>query len=248
MAAKVVKELFGFSGNQILLMQKHDRLFVRKTGDIERNVERMYALSKNYPLPKIYGYSKNNIDMEYIHGLDIKTYLKTNHYEHLLNFLTTLIDRLKSNSVDKDYSNVYRQKLLEIPFTNEIPFTMDQLFSRLPKMLPQSEYYGDLTLENILYNDRRGFLLIDCQTSDYDSYIFDIAKLRQDLECGWFIRHDSIMIDVKVKHIQQELLKKYPIANNDYLLILMLLRVYRYSKPNTIERNLLLEGINRLWK
>jgi hypothetical protein len=34
MAAKVVKELYGFSGNQILLMQKHNRLFVRKIGNI----------------------------------------------------------------------------------------------------------------------------------------------------------------------------------------------------------------------
>jgi len=248
MAAKVVKELYGFSGNQILLMQKHDKLFVRKIGNIDRNVERMVALHEKYPLPKIYKYSKNRFDMEYIHGLDIKTYLKTNHYEALLNFLTTIIDQLKSNSTDKDYSEIYKEKLNEISFSNEIPFTANQLFDKLPKILPQSEYYGDLTLENILYAENRGFLLIDGQTTDYDSYIFDIAKLRQDLECGWFTRYDNVMIDIKIKHIQQELLKRYPIADNNYLLVLMLLRVYRYSKPNTIERNLLLEGIKRLWK
>ena len=45
-----------------------------------------------------------------------------------------------------------------------------------------------------------------------------------------------------------QILEKYPEADNNYLLILMLLRVYRHSKPNTLERNFLLEGINSLWK
>ncbi len=71
MAAKVVKELHGFSGNQILLMQKHNQLFVRKIGSISRNIERMRALSVDYPLPQLYTVSNKMIDMEYLHGLDI---------------------------------------------------------------------------------------------------------------------------------------------------------------------------------
>ena len=65
--------------------------------------------------------------------------------------------------------------------------------------------------------------------------------------CG-FTRKDNVMLDVKTKHIQQRILEIYPEADNDYLLILMLLRVYKHSKPNTLERNFLLEGINLLWK
>jgi hypothetical protein len=56
------------------------------------------------------------------------------------------------------------------------------------------------------------------------------------------------MLDVKTKHIQQELLKRFPEANNDYLLVLMLLRVYRYSKPDTLERQFILDWIKKLWK
>jgi len=56
------------------------------------------------------------------------------------------------------------------------------------------------------------------------------------------------MLNVKTKHIQQKILQKYPTANNDYLLILMLLRVYRHSRPDTLERNFLLKGIESLWK
>jgi hypothetical protein len=247
MAAKVVKELYGFSGNQILLMQKHNKLFVRKIGNISRNIERMQALSADYPLPQLFTVSKKMIDMEYLHGLDIKTYLKTNNYEKLLDFILSVLGKLSKNSVDKDYTETYIKKLEEVSF-DELPFNREELLERLPKILPSSNYHGDLTLENIIFTADRGFFLIDCATTEYDSYIFDIAKLRQDLELGWFIRKDNVMLDVKTKHIQQQILEQYPEANNDYLLILMLLRVYRHSKPNTLERNFILQGINKLWK
>jgi aminoglycoside phosphotransferase len=129
-----------------------------------------------------------------------------------------------------------------------MPFTREQLLARLPNVLPSSNYHGDLTLENIIFTTDRGFFLIDCATTEYDSYIFDIAKLRQDLELGWFTRKDNTMLDVKIKHIQKVILEKYPNSGNDYLLILMLLRVYRHTLPNTLERNFILQGINKLWK
>jgi len=247
MAARVVKELYGFSGNQILLMQKHEKLFVRKIGDISRNIERMQALAADYPLPQLYTVSKKMIDMEYLHGLDIKTYLKTNNYEKLLDFTLSILEKLSSNAVDKDYTETYIKKLQEVS-VDEMPFTREQLLERLPKILPNSNYHGDLTLENIIFTTDRGFFLLDCATTEYDSYIFDIAKLRQDLELGWFTRKDNAMLNVKTKHIQQKILQQYPVANNDHLLILMLLRVYRLSQPDTLERNFLLKGIKSLWK
>jgi len=247
MAAKVVKELYGFSGNQILLMQKHNRLFVRKIGNITRNIERMQALNGEYPLPQLYTVSNKMIDMEYLHGLDIKSYLKTNNYEKLLEFLLSILKKFSTISVNKDYTEIYIKKLQEINF-DDLPFTCEQLLDRLPRQLPSSNYHGDLTLENIIWTADRGFFLIDCATIEYDSYIFDIAKLRQDLELGWFTRKDNAMLNVKTKYIQQKILQQHPIANNDYLLILMLLRVYRHSRPDTFERNFLLEGITSLWK
>ena len=247
MAAKVVKEFHGFSGNQILLMQKHDKLFVRKIGDVSRNLERMQVLCEDYPLPQLYTVSEKMIDMEYLHGLDIKSYLRTSNYEKLLEFLLCILEKFSTVIMNKDYTEIYIKKLQEINF-DELPFTCKQLLDRLPRQLPSSNYHGDLTLENIIWTADRGFFLIDCATIEYDSYIFDIAKLRQDLELGWFTRKDNAMLNVKTKHIQQKILQQYPIANNDYLLILMLLRVYRHSQPGTLERNFLLEGITSLWK
>jgi hypothetical protein len=248
MAAKVIKEFRGFSGNQVLLMKKHDMLFVRKIGNIKRNVERQYALENKYPFPAIYGIHKNNFEMEYIHGLDMKTYLTTHSHEPLINFLIDLFDKFSDITEIKNYRETYILKLAEIEFQDDFPFTKEELLDRLPNVVPQTEYHGDLTLENILYNDSRGFVLIDCQTVEYDSFIFDIAKMRQDLECRWFLRNDNVMIDVKLKHIQKALVDRYPQSRNDYLLILMLLRVYRYTAPNSQERKFILDRIQELWK
>jgi RIO-like serine/threonine protein kinase len=207
----------------------------------------MQALAVEYPLPQVYTVSKKMIDMEYLHGLDIKSYLKTNNYEKLLEFLLCILEKFSTGSVNKDYTEIYIKKLQEINF-DDLPFTCEQLLDRLPRNLPSSNYHGDLTLENIIWTADRGFFLIDCATIEYDSYIFDIAKLRQDLELGWFTRKDNARLNVKTKHIQQKILQQHPTANNDYLLILMLLRVYRHSLPDTLERNFLLEGITSLWK
>ena len=245
---QIIKELYGFSGNKIFLIKNQDNTFVRKIGNIKRNLDQMRSMADRYPIPKIYNSKEDSIDMEYIHGLDMKTYLKTHHPKILTDFLSNLLDRFSKNTEPKDYTTTYIDKLNSIYFDNDIHFTKDELIEKLPKILPRSEYHGDLTLENIIYSSNNNFMLIDCVTIEYDSYIFDIAKLRQDLECGWFTRNEKDILNIKTKIIQNDLLEKYPQANDDYLLILMLLRVYKYSKIGTEERNFLTDWINRLWK
>jgi RIO-like serine/threonine protein kinase len=247
----IIKEFQGFSGNQIYLIKGQTAPFVRKIGSavsIGRNVERLLALSDEFPVPEILAYTDTQIDMEYIHGLDIKTYLTHYSCDHLINFITDVLERLSHNAVNKDYTDVYQRKLASMRFESDLPFGPQQLLDRLPKILPSSNYHGDFTLENIIYSQDQGFYLIDCVTIEYNSYVFDIAKMRQDLDCGWFTRNDSVMLDVKTHQIQQQLLNRWPLADNDYILILMLLRVYQYTRPHTAERDLLIRGINRLWK
>lgn len=247
MASKLVKEFFGFSGTQVFLMKKHEMLFVRKIGNIDRNEEQLTKLQDRFPVPKIYGRVGNRLDIEYLHGLDIKSYLLTHSYENLADFIIEMLMQFSKDSTLEDYSDIYKENLVTYDFS-ELPFTSEDLFEKLPKLLPRSLYHGDFTLENIIYTEDRGFFMIDCSSGVWDSYIFDIAKLRQDLECGWFLRHDPIRVNVKVSAIQKKILKQFPGADNNYLLILMLLRVNRYTMPNTIERNLIIQGITRLWK
>jgi hypothetical protein len=166
----------------------------------------------------------------------------------LINFIKETVNRLSTNSVEKDYTDVYYSNLKNIKLHPLIPFSIDELIDRLPKKLPQSMYHGDFTLENIIYSDLDDFYLIDCVTTTYDSWVFDIAKMRQDLECKWFVRKEHLKLDVKLEYIQNKILDEFPLANNDYLLILMLLRVWNYTIPKTKEQRFILENIIKLWK
>jgi hypothetical protein len=247
MAAKLIKELRGFSGAQVMLMKKREMLFIRKIGNIDRNEEQLKKLSDKFPVPKIYGRVDDRLDIEYLHGLDIKSYLLTHSHDNLADFIIGTLTEFSKNSKLKDYSDTYKENLSLYDFS-EFSFTAQDLFKKLPKILPKSLYHGDFTLENIIYTEDRGFFMIDCSSGIWDSYVFDIAKLRQDLECGWFLRYNPISVDVKISAIQKKILEQFPEADNNYLLILMLLRVNRYTMPNTIERNLIIQGITRLWK
>ena len=243
-----IKELKGFSGSKIYLMKNDRGLFIRKMDNTDRNYIKLNELSKDFKVPKIYSYDNNVLDMEYIHGLDMKSYLAVRDTKRLTDFLIDTLSKFSDDVQMNDYTNVYMDKLKYIKLPSDMLFTKEQLLEKLPKRLPRSKYFGDLTLENIIYGEDGQFYFIDGMTSEYDSYIFDIAKLRQDLECKWFLRNTKLLLDVKVENIQDKLLEKFELANNNYLLILMLLRVYRYTKPFSKEEALLIKEMNRLWK
>jgi hypothetical protein len=104
-----------------------------------------------------------------------------------------------------------------------------------------------MTLENVLYSDK-GFYLIDAVTTEYDSYIFDIAKMRQDLECKWFLRNTDVRLDTKLQNIQDSLKEHFPKYFDDNLVILMLMRVIQYCEKNDSNYNFLMKEIHKLWK
>lgn len=242
---KLIKELKGHSGSQILLVQDPD-IRVRKIGNVDRNLERYQSLEKlNLPLPKILNKSNDSYDMEYIANLDVRTYLNKHQVHDLADFLKATIDKLAENSVTKDYLSVYKNKLSSVDFTG-LNFTEEQLLDRLPQHLPCSNYHGDLTLENVIYDvNKSEFVLIDPLTTDYDSYIFDLAKLRQDISCYWFIRNDHTSIKPKLQNLFEEL-SVYEYFKDDSTLILMLLRVLPYLQGK--DRAFIINEANKLWK
>ena len=244
---KHLKTLKGHSGSIVTLMQSEEHIFVRKVENVDRNYERLTALLGYVDVPKIYHYDGNILDMEYIHGTDMKNYLLNNPVKDLKDFLINTLEMFASKGVDKDYTNVYNEMLSWIE-PGMFPFTKEELIEKLPKVLPKSVYHGDMTLENIIQDTSGRFYFIDAVTLRYDSWVFDIAKLRQDLECKWFLRRDPVMLDVKLLNIQEQILKQFPIADNDYLLILMLLRVYLHCEKDSLEYDFIVREIKRLWK
>lgn len=243
---QTIKKFIGYSQSEVLLIKSNNKYFVRKINNIERNLERYERLfSLGLPVPDILNISSNYYDMDYIPNHSIKQYLLTNSPKKLIEFIHQVIDRFSCNVELKDYTNIYLKKLEHIDFS-EFNFTKDQLISRLPRELPCSEYHGDLTLENILFNTKeKRFVLIDPITTEYDSFVFDLAKLKQDLICNWFIRNEDIHITSKLKKISDEL-NHFDYYDNNYLLILMLLRVVPYV--NKEDKLFLKEEIKKLWK
>ncbi len=243
---KVVKELKGHSESEVLLMKDYDVLFVRKTKDVVRNAERMRSLSDIVNVPKIYSCDKY-LDMEYIHGLDMKQYLIYNKPDLLNEFIRELLSKLSINMTNKDYTNVYTKKLNQVDMSF-LSFSSDDLIDRLPKTLPSSNYVGDLTMDNILFDvNKNRFVLIDPITSDYDSFVFDIAKLNQDLMCGWFLRHTKLNLDSVLMTIKSNIDREYAeYSTNKYLVILMLLRVLPYCKIEQ-DKDFIHREISRLW-
>lgn len=224
-------------------------VIVRKSGNVQRNLERLDALEHiGLKTPKILEIYGDSYDMEYIANQDMKTYLENNSVNYLIQFLEFVFETLEKNQFEKDYTEIYQQKLDSFPFEKyNLPFSKEQIFEKLPKSLPATEYHGDLTLENILYDiTEKDFVLIDPLTTEYDSYVFDMAKLRQDLQCRWFIRNDNVFFDSKLKKINDELSKK-EFYNNDYLLILMLMRVLPYTQ-NQKDTFFIESEIRKLWK
>jgi hypothetical protein len=244
---KIIKELSGYSGSKIYLMENDQRIFVRKINNVERNFEQLQVLHNlKFNVPVIYNKSQNVLDMEYINGLDIKTFFKTNDIKNFTKFIFDLINKFKLKNTIKDYSEVYKNRLSWLDKNNPFLFSKKELIDKLPKKLPQSYYHGDLTLENIIYSNGK-FYLIDCMASDYDSWVFDLCKLRQDLKTKWFIRNNKNFNYINyLDIIDQEIMRKIPIINNNNLLILMLLRIYLYAQ-NSEDKNFLLKEINDLW-
>lgn len=240
---RTIKPLTGHSGSDVFLMQRDGILFVRKIGNVLRNIEQYQKLS-SYPIPKILKANDTVLDLEYIHGLDIATYLLTNSHRELVEFIINIIDRFNSIRILKDYSVEYDQLKIDVT----LPFTKEDLISNLPKQLPQTLVHGDFTLENMIFNEERGFVLIDPLSTNFDSYLFDLAKLQQDTTSKWFLRDRTYILDIKLNQINNELKECYPEAFDPYLQVLMLSKVYNYTQPGSAEQTFILKAINKLWK
>ena len=246
----ILKELQGYSGSTVLLIKDCNSIFVRKINNVARNIEQLSALSTlDINIPKIISISDNQYDMMYIPHIDMITWLLHNPVDQFVQWLIDSVNKLKINSVDKDWEDVYNTKLLSstlIKYWPKIKFTPTDLINQLPKNLPISNYHGDLTMENCIFGNDGKFYMIDPITTEYSSWVFDLAKLMQDLNSGWFIRNKNVILNSKLLSIKSFLLEEFPQIADKNLFILMLLRILPYTTTINDEEFVLKE-INKLW-
>lgn len=246
----ILKKFDGFSGSTVLLMENEQHKFVRKIKNIQRNADQLKTLHDNkIYVPKIYSYAQDILDMEYIDGLDMQTYILNFGISALQNFLIELVDNLAKNKKEKNYYDTYCKKLEWVDSCEDLPFDKCKLIRKLPKKLPATLYHGDLTLQNIIFGKNNIFYLIDPLTTEYDSWILDFCKLRQDMYCKWFLRYQKESnIHTYLNILDNFFIQKYSILNDNYLLILILLRVLPYAQKNSFDYNFLVNEVHKLWK
>lgn len=202
-------------------------------------------------IPEYYEVTPERVVMRFLDGLSLVDYIEEDRdLDKLVEFCKHTIDMFRENSLVEDRTAELQDKfqtLDQLIEKNQLTFKLHELYDRLPKQVPCGVYHGDLTLENIIYwNDE--FYLIDANYSTLNSLAFDCAKLRQDSQCGWFVRNSNpnLAFNDRLKYIDQQIKAFNSYAQDDNLLIFMLLRVIPYCK-NIQDKDWLVQQINRLW-
>lgn len=202
-------------------------------------------------IPEYYEVTPERVKMRYLDGLTISDYIDEDRdLDKLIEFCTSVIDVCTKNSISDDITAELQDKfqsLDQLVPKEQLKFKLHELYERLPKQVPKGVAHGDLTLENIIYwND--DFYLIDAHYNTLNSVVFDSVKLRQDSECGWFVRNSvqSPAFSDRLKYINQQIKTINNYTKDDNLLIFMLLRVIPYCR-NVQDREWLITHINQLW-
>lgn len=258
-----VKELKGFSGCKIGLYLKGEKPFVRKTSSsveynerLKKQMEKQKFFFENLKneeisTPEIYdsGYEKSGLfffDMEYIPSITLIEYISKSSTEELNKIAEVLMKIMK----------IMKEKRLKnkIDLTSKIRSKIDEIDKKViglsekvnifdikeiifPELI-ETLCHGDLTFENILYNEKnKKYYLIDFLDSFIEHYWMDIIKMFQDIEGEWYlIRNPDInkkQMEVKMGFISAYIKKNFKGEYWKYhypLLKLTFARILPYAK------------------
>ncbi len=258
-----VKKLVGHSGCKIELVQKNNRLIVKKTSkSIDYNqrlfqqcLKQMRYANEVFRSPKVlnWGYEDELFvfEMEYINGISFYEYFRSLD----LNLIAPIAKQFLESLIPKEiiFCGCYYEMLSKIESLNNqiggvnegIEKSIDVLRNFSWDMWSVSKCHGDLTFENIIY-DRDKFYLIDFLDSFAGSWIMDIAKIFQDLEVYWSYRNGLLDHNVKLRcHLLKNMIiNRILMMENGpglvvtiyHLLLLNLLRIIPYIRTDETER------------
>ncbi len=242
---QLVKHLKGHSGALVSLYREKQEYYVVKENYAKamESVRLLRALP--FPTPIVYEVSESRIVMQHINGLDMKSYLEAadnNKIDKLVHFLSEYISYCIKNSTTYDYDEEVRHKKESLKkYINLDNLSFDTILNK-------SIIHGDLTLENILYYNNQ-FYFIDANPTELDSVLFDVNKLRQDLDSLWFVRNEKNQLHFKIvcSKIKSKLEERFPGIFNDKIFIFMLSRILPYTK-DIKTKSFLKKEIDKLWQ
>ena len=252
-----IKKFSGHSGCNIDLFYNNKKYFVVKKGNnnLHKSARILLDLEEHgFKVPSTTIISVDEIHMEYINGLTIRDYiLNANQYEldNLVEFIRGYILKLLQLSEIQDIQAEINGKLLSIKKNIDLKplkFSLCDLQDRLPTNVRCGLIHGDFTFDNMIFNNGE-FYLIDANPTDVRSIEYDVGKLRQDIDCGWFYRNQNNKNNyvISCKYISDILKQEFKFLNDDNILIFMLLRILPYAKDNQT-KTFLYEKMNSLWQ
>lgn len=272
-----VKDLGGHSGCKILLYEDDKSYFVRKiSASVEYNerlenqcIKQEKFSNNSIKTPKVLNKGYENglffFDMEYIQGVTLAKYIAKINVSQIEDVVSKIVDNIDYSDASSDCSTIFLNKLNDLKKktlsfnNNSINEAIEILENYDWSKFACSYCHGDLTLENIIVKNGEMFY-IDFLDSFYDSWVLDVGKLFQDVECMWSYRNDNIDMNTKIRLIifKDIIINKLNKIDGDYVkrtyvaLLLHLIRIYPYTNDsNTIDfldkkLNLILKKVKSL--
>lgn len=255
----IIKVLKGHSGCAITLLKNNDLIFVRKKSsstEYNNRLRRQFKKQKQFEsktlyTPIVYGGGYENklfyFDMEYVQAKAISDSISYMIISDIPKLMQELLTNLSINNVKPSRpTDVFNKKIQNLKTSESIKNNTLALeaFKILENFdwnkVEKSACHGDLTLENMLITPDKKIYLIDFLDSFYNSWMFDVAKLLQDLEFDWSGRKSPSNSNrtIRLQVAKDTLIDTiYRLPNGEekintiyHLLLLNILRIYPYSK------------------
>ncbi len=200
------------------------------------------------------------IEMPFIHGFSGKEIIinsQKKNIETLIKIFSKLIVFFKNNKLknDKDKKRNIENKIIELnkihsnkKYSYVFKF-LEKKINDIRNDIDETLCHGDLTFSNVIITKGTGYkidfddnriLLIDWLDTYFDSYLQDLAKLKQELFYGWSSR--NIYSPQKINNLltgeyMWENLSKYFINEDNkslfkIIMILCIMRITPYVKSN----------------
>ncbi len=160
-------------------------------------------------------------DMSYVRGLDGISWLRTAGFEGVSRFARSLIAVMEAFAGTReeqrgpfDFRRAVFDKCSSVAGTlrdldPEAASAVDRLVAALhdwrPGLLEPCMCHGDFTLENLIVTPSGELILIDLLDSYLDHWLADVAKLGQDLQAGWYLRHHPPLAMSVVHYLRTEI-------------------------------------------
>ncbi len=253
-------ELVGHSGCRLEIGRHDDRLCVIKTSKdqayndrLRRQCEKQKSFQHSlFRTPEIFTEHYETelfaFSMEYVNGVTLAEYLKHVEISVIGDLVCTFTrDIPHVGTYDPDAGKIFSQKIQELKKVNLSGSEMSEPIARAFDVLDahawehcmSSRCHGDLTFENIIIQDEKIYL-IDFLDSFYDSWMMDVAKLLQDVECRWSYRTESEVgenVEIRLLVFKQHLLDAIRFTEHGeekihtiyHMLLVNLLRILPYT-------------------